>query len=160
VVLLALGVIGSEMFQTETQGSIAVGESLSLGRYSMTYDSLVQSDEPDGRRVTRATVTVYRDGREVKKLFPQEHFYYASGQPMTIPGVRSTIKDDLYVILVGWEPIAEEGATFKIYHNPLVNFVWMSGAVFILGAIIAIWSRRDPVSTRHSTKEGEAYARA
>ena len=42
-------------------------------------------------------------------------------RPMSIPGVRSTMEDDLYVLLVDWEPISEMGATFKIYHNPLVK---------------------------------------
>jgi cytochrome c-type biogenesis protein CcmF len=62
---------------------------------------------------------------------------------MTIPGVRSTMEDDFYVILVGWEPIAAQGATFKVYHNPLVNFLWLGGIVFILGTLVAAWPARD-----------------
>ena len=56
------------------------------------------------------------------ELYPRRDFYYATQQPMTIPGVRSTLEDDLYVLLVDWQPIGTEGATFKVYHNPLVNF--------------------------------------
>jgi cytochrome c-type biogenesis protein CcmF len=33
---------------------------------------------------------------------------------MTIPGVRSTMEDDLYVLLVDWEPISSTGVTFKV----------------------------------------------
>ena len=88
-------------------------------------------------------LSVYRDGRYLGELHPRRDYYYASQQPMTIPGVRSTLEDDLYVILVGWEPIAAEGATFKIYHNPLVNFVWFGGIVFILGTLVAGWPERE-----------------
>ena len=70
---------------------------------------------------------------------------------MTIPGVRSTIEDDLYVLLVDWQPISADGATFKVYHNPLVNWLWFGGLIFILGTMVAAWPDRDP--------EGEAVRR-
>jgi cytochrome c-type biogenesis protein CcmF len=48
------------------------------------------------------------------------------------------------VLLVDWQPIAAQGATFKIYHNPLVNFVWLGGLIFILGTLVAAWPEREP----------------
>ena len=63
---------------------------------------------------------------------------------MTIPGVRSTMEDDLYVLLVDWQPVTSQGATFKIYHNPLVNWLWLGGLVFILGTLVAAWPDKDP----------------
>jgi cytochrome c-type biogenesis protein CcmF len=139
VVLMAFGIIGIELFQTETQGTLSQGEQLTLGRYVMVYDAVSQWDTNDGRNVTRAVVSVYRDGRPVGELYPRRDFYYESQQPMTIPGVRSTLEDDLYVLLVSWEPIGNQAATFKVYHNPLVNFVWLGGLVFILGTLVAAW---------------------
>lgn len=144
VVLMAFGVIGIELFQTETQGTLSQGEQLTLGRYVMVYDAVAQWDTNDGRNVTRAVVSVYRDGRAVGELYPRRDFYYESEQPMTIPGVRSTLEDDFYVLLVSWEPIGTQAATFKVYHNPLVNFVWWGGLVFILGTLVATWPEREP----------------
>ncbi|MGD2058752.1 MAG: heme lyase CcmF/NrfE family subunit [Anaerolineales bacterium] len=143
VVLMAFGIIGIEMFQTETQATLARGEQLTLGRYVMTYDALSQFDTDDGRNVARAVVSVYRDGKYVDELYPRKDYYYQSQQPMTIPGVRSTLEDDFYVLLVGWEPVAVEGATFKVYHNPLVNFVWMGGLIFIVGTMVAAWPEEE-----------------
>ena len=159
IVLMAFGIIGIEIFQTSTQGTLAQGEQLTLGRYVMVYDSLAQFDTPDGRNVARAVVSVYRDGRYVGELHPRRDYYYVSQQPMTIPGVRSTPEDDLYVILVGWEPIATRGATFKIYHNPLVNFVWFGGLVFILGTLIAAWPERETEPAEARVAAGAAPAR-
>lgn len=160
VVLMAMGIIGIELFQTETQASLARGEQLALGRYVMTYDALSQFDTPDGRNVARAVVSVYRDGKFVGELYPRKDFYYASQQPMTIPGVRSTLEDDFYVLLVAWEPIGEGGATFKIYHNPLVNFVWIGGLVFILGTAVAAWPDRDPEPARRRVHRAAGLAQA
>jgi cytochrome c-type biogenesis protein CcmF len=139
VVLMAIGIIGSNLYQVETQGQLRPGEQLTLGRYVVTFDGLDEFVTDDDRQVARATVSVYRDGRLVDELHPRRDYYFAAQQPMTIPGVRSTIEDDLYVLLVSWEPMASDGATFKVYVNPLINWVWAGGVVFILGTLIAAW---------------------
>jgi cytochrome c-type biogenesis protein CcmF len=144
VVLMAIGIIGIEIFQSETQGKISQGEQLKLGRYTVTYDSLAEFDTPDGRNVARAVVSVARDGKPVGELYPRRDYFYEAQQPMTIPGVRSTWEDDFYILLVDWEPISLSSATFKIYHNPLVNFLWLGGFIFILGTLVAAWPDRDP----------------
>jgi cytochrome c-type biogenesis protein CcmF len=144
VVLMALGIIGIEIFQTQTQGTIAQGESLTLGNYIVRYDSLANFDYKDGRNVARAVVSVFKDGELVGELYPRRDYYYESQQQMTIPGVRSTLEDDLYVLLADWQPIATQGATFRVYHNPLVNWLWLGAFVFILGTLVAAWPDRDP----------------
>jgi cytochrome c-type biogenesis protein CcmF len=152
VVLMALGIIGIEIFQTQTQGMISQGESLTLGKYTVRFESLSNFDHTDGRNVARAVVSVYKDGNFVGELHPRRDYYYESQQQMTIPGVRSTLEDDLYVLLADWQPIASQGATFRIYHNPLVNWLWIGAFVFILGTAVAAWPDRDPepVSERKS----------
>jgi cytochrome c-type biogenesis protein CcmF len=139
VVVMALGIVGIELFQTETQGTIARGQSLSIANYTVTYNDLAVFDTEDGRNVARAVVHVTKNGQDLGLLFPRRDYYYESQQPMTIPGVRSTVEDDVYVLLVDWLPISSEGATFKIYHNPLVNWLWFGGFVFFLGTLVAGW---------------------
>jgi cytochrome c-type biogenesis protein CcmF len=160
VVVMALGIIGSRMFQTQTQGTVARGQQITLAGYTMVYQSLAVFDTPDGRNVARAVLEVYKGGKFLGELYPRRDYYYASQQPMTIPGVRSTLQDDLYVDLVGWEPIADQGATFKVYHNPLINFVWMGGFVFILGTLVAAWPEREFEPVRRRAPVRSALARA
>jgi cytochrome c-type biogenesis protein CcmF len=57
---------------------------------------------------------------------------------MTIPDKRSTLADDLYIIIGGWENNGET-ATFKVYINPLVNWIWLGGIVMMLGSLVAAW---------------------
>jgi cytochrome c-type biogenesis protein CcmF len=145
VVLIAIGVIGIEFFQQETQGSLAVGEHLTLGAYSIEYESLAEFQTADGRLVDRAVVNLYKDGELLRQLFPRRDFYFESQQPMNIPGLYSTLESDVYIRLVDWEPLNAESATFKVYLNPLVNWVWMGGIVFILGTLVAAWPDREIV---------------
>ncbi len=137
VVLMALGIIGIEFFQTETQGTLAEGEELSLAPYTMEFERLDIFDAKDNRNVARAVVLVKKDGQVIDELYPRRDFFYDSGQPMTIPGVRSTLVDDFYVILVDWKAITSEGATFKVYHNPLVKWLWIGTWVVIAGVVVA-----------------------
>ena len=152
VVMMAMGIIGIEFFQIETQGTIPVGGELSLGSYTMVYEKLDIFDTTDGRNVARAIVSVNKDGQTIDTLYPRRDFYYDSNQPATIPGVRSTLVDDFYVILVDWKVVSSEGATFKVYHNPLVKWLWIGAWVFIVGVVAATWpdkkSKPLPVRSR------------
>jgi cytochrome c-type biogenesis protein CcmF len=60
-----------------------------------------------------------------------------------MPGMRSTLEDDLYVVLVDWEAISSEGATFKIYRNPLVNWLWLGAILLIVSTLVAGWPERE-----------------
>jgi cytochrome c-type biogenesis protein CcmF len=158
VVLMAIGIMGIEMFQAETQKSLSIGQSMEIRGYTLTYKSLAQFNGPDGRWVTRAVVDVYRDGQYITELYPR-YDVYQDGQPMTIPGVRSTMIDDLYVLLVNWEGVSVDVAPFKVYHNPLVNWLWLGAYIFILGTFIAAWPDKDTevVPARVRARQNKVY---
>ena len=148
---MAVGIIGIEMFQAETQGTLAYGEQINIENYVMIYNKIEEFDTEDNRRVTRAIVSVYKDDKFVAELYPRRDFYVDSQQPMTIPGLYSTLEGDFYVLLVDWKPIGTESATFKIYLNPLMNWLWFGGFIFILGTLVAAWPNRGPSLYRQST---------
>ncbi len=137
VLLMAIGIIGIEFFQTETQKTIPQGGEISLGRYTIQFTSLSMFDTQDGRNVARAVVSVFKDGKFVGELYPRRDFYYESQQQLTIVGLRSTPADDLYVILADWQSLTTAGATFKVYHNPLVWWLWRGMIIFVLGTLVA-----------------------
>ena len=66
---------------------------------------------------------------------PEKRFYPRQDQPSTEVVIYSTIAEDLYIILAGWD---DNGATIKAYINPLVRWIWIGGFVIILGTAIAI----------------------
>jgi cytochrome c-type biogenesis protein CcmF len=144
MMLMAIGIIGIESFQVETQGRIGVGESLKLSNYTVTYRELASwDDQPKGVNYTRAVVDIYRNGIYLGQLHPRRDYYYDSQQAMTIPGERATLRDDLYVLLIDWEPASTTGATFKIFVNPLVNWLWLGSFIFLAGIIIAAWPEKE-----------------
>ncbi len=144
MMLMAIGILGIEIFQKETQGTLQQGQTLALGNYELTYREIAQWDDlPRGVNYRRAVLDVYENGEYLGQLAPRIDYYYDSQQNMTIPGQRSTLRDDLYVLLVDWEPVSASGATFKIFVNPLVNWLWLGSFLFLAGIVIAAWPERE-----------------
>ncbi len=145
VVIIGIGVVGSTVFQQETQQTLAEGEALTLGRYTMVYDQLSRAVATDGRVMTVANVEVYDGSNLVANLRPRSDFFpEARGlNQMTIAGSYSTLENDFYVLLVAWEDISQSGATFKVYLNPLVNLVWWGGLILMAGTAVAAWPAPD-----------------
>ena len=143
MVVMAIGILGIELYQTTTQKTLAVGEDIQIAGYTLRFDSLAQFPYTDGRIVTRAALSVFRGGKFLDDLYPRYDYYPASGQPMTIAGVRSTLADDLYVVLVNWEDVSSAQAPFKVYHNPLVNWLWIGSLMLIFGFLVAAWPERE-----------------
>ncbi len=145
MMLMAIGILGIEIFQKETQGELAQGEELNIAEYTVQYRELASWDDAGkGVNFTRAVVDIYENGIYLGELSPRIDYYFDSQQNMTIPGNRSTFRDDLYILLVDWQPTTAMGATFKIFVNPLVNWLWIGSVLFLIGIIFAAWPDRDP----------------
>jgi cytochrome c-type biogenesis protein CcmF len=49
--------------------------------------------------------------------------------------IRSTPFEDLYVVLAGTEP--DGTASFAIFVNPLVAWIWAGAALLVIGVVVA-----------------------
>jgi len=139
IILIAIGVVGSSVYSVEKEAALMPGESMTINDYTLTYDNL-DSYETESKTVVTATLSVSNQGKLIGKLIPEKYFHRSYQQPVTEVAIRSTLLEDLYVILVGWD---EDGTTaFKVLVNPLVNWIWIGGVVFVLGGLIAFWPER------------------
>ena len=144
VVIMGFGIIGSTVYQQETQIRLARGESVQVGEFTAVFQGARSFPGPDDLMITEATVDVYRNERLLTTLYPRNELYTRSGQPMSIPDARSSFSEDFYILLVNWEQMSSSLATLRIYLNPLINWVWAGGLIFVIGTLIAAWP--DPVA--------------
>ncbi|MCK6576578.1 MAG: cytochrome c biogenesis protein CcsA [Anaerolineae bacterium] len=162
ITVIGIGVIGSTLFQQETQQTLSVGESLSIDGYSLRFDELLAGQiSDDGRLMDIALVTVLRDGVEIARLRPRRDFFPQTEgmNTMTIAGAHSTLENDFYVLLVEWEPINQNSATFKVYINPLINLVWWGSILLIFGTLAAGWKHEVlPARLRQEMRAEEGAA--
>ena len=94
---------------------------------------------------------VYKGDSLVETLKPRTEFYSRTGENMSIPSVRNTITEDFYVLLINWEGMSQNVATFRAYLNPLINWVWAGAFIFIFGTLVAAWP--DPADEKYRVRE-------
>lgn len=139
VVLIAMGIIGDAYFKQETQGTVSQGEVVTIGEYQLEFQKLLGYPGSDGRDIVEAVLALSQNGEHIRELNPRRDYFVVQEQPVSVPGVYSTPELDVYVLLIGWDTNGTS-ATFKVYVNPLINWVWIGGIVMIFGTIVAAWS--------------------
>jgi len=136
IILIVIGVTGSSAFKQEATAVLGRGEVFSIGRFGLRLEEIVSQDTPN-HEFLGARLAVLDGGRQVGTLTPGQNFYKAGQDPSTEVDIRSTLREDLYLIMTGFDP--QQGrATLKAYINPLVNWIWIGGAVLILGSWFAM----------------------
>ncbi|HVJ47690.1 heme lyase CcmF/NrfE family subunit [Desulfitobacterium sp.] len=142
VILMLLAIVGSHTANQDLIKTLKPGESVDIGNYHLTFNQLGEKSVGTSLDAVFADISVSdkAKGIDLGNVESQKVFYPTSDQPMTEIGLRSTLKEDLYIILSTW---GQDGsATFKILINPLVSWLWIGGYVVILGAIFALWPGR------------------
>ncbi len=136
VVLIFIGIAGSSFFKIEKQISLHPGAAVEAGRYLLQYTGLQNSDNAHISSQI-AVVDVFLNGRRIDTLRPEKRFYKRQQQPTTEVAIRPTLRDDLYVVLGGYDE-ASGLATFQIFVNPLQSWLWIGGVLLVLGTGITM----------------------
>lgn len=141
VVAMALGIAASSVFKTERQATLRPGETMQMKDYTLRFDTIWGREEPH-RVVIGADVAVLKNNRVIGKLDPRTNFYTARNEPVPTPSVRERFLGDLYANLMSFERDGSS-ATFIVYHQPLVGWIWAGGFIIAFGAIIGLMRPRQ-----------------
>jgi cytochrome c-type biogenesis protein CcmF len=133
VVLVFMAFAGNA-FNMEKQVSLKKGESFKIKNYTLRFDALSRYPTANKQKVV-ATLTVLNGARKVGIVSPEKSLYRGQKQPTTDVAIRTTLKEDLYVVLAGY---GKDFATFKVLVNPLVAWLWIGGVVMALGTLIVM----------------------
>ena len=151
ILLLFCGVTGSSVFSTQRLVTLRPGEAVEVGEYRVRYDGLRQSTG-SGTLVITAALRAFSGGRDLGPLDARRTLFLTGQDSTTDIGLRSTLRDDLYVTLVGWT--AGGDATLRLLVNPLVVWIWAGGLVLTAGAAIAMVPERRPARIREVVPAG------
>ena len=146
VAIMAVGVIGSTVYQVQTRHVVSPGDTFDVSGYTFRYDDLVarrpgiNGIEVEG--LTRLEVT--RNGRAVTTLEPGRRFFSNfPDQPTAIVALDSSFTRDLYVFTQGWDE--NKKAEIQVFVNPLAQWLWIGGSIYTLGGLLAFGVlRREP----------------
>ncbi|MGM0900038.1 MAG: heme lyase CcmF/NrfE family subunit [Bacillota bacterium] len=139
IAFIAMGIIGSQNYDTETMKTLKIGESIDVNDYRITYERLDQRAEGIND-IVYADLTVFKNGKRVGTFQPEKIFYGNWDEPSTEVALHSSIVEDLYMVLSTWD---ENGtATFIIKINPMISWLWIGSIMVVIGSMFAIWSGR------------------
>jgi len=139
VVLMLVGITGSHSYNLDLTKTVKPGESMKIGGYTLTYNKLDQK-AIGPKDAVYADLALYKNGTFISTVEPQKVFYPPDKEknpPATEVGLYSTLKEDVYVILADWK--SDGSATFKVFLNPLVAWLWIGGYVLVFGVLFALW---------------------
>jgi len=156
VVLLFVGFTGAGWTQ-EVQGTLSPGEFLSVGGTRVTFMGL-RTDVNFRREAVHADLEVADEEGHSRVLSPARLYYHSHpGQPTSEVAIDSSVGRDLFFAL--GEIDFENGRAFiKVIRNPLVLFVWLGGALMVMGIVVALIPAGsllrllDPDATRQRTR--------
>jgi cytochrome c-type biogenesis protein CcmF len=136
VVLAMIGFAGSAFNQEkEADKGLNYGDQMTIGNYTLICRSYTDEEFPNYASEW-AVLDVYKNGNKIDTLTPERRFYKASQQASTLPFIRSTFKEDLYVIFEGQN---EKGwPIIKAHLNPMVIWIWIGAWVMVLGTGMAL----------------------
>lgn len=138
IVLMALGIASSQFFATSVDATLSPRESIQVEDYNLTYDGLISYTSGD-KEVVAATLHVSRDGDSLGSMVAAKTFNSTRpNQPVSNVAIRVRPDEDLFVILNRW---SEGGVTasFTVLVNPLMMWIWIGGAIVMVGAAVAFW---------------------
>jgi cytochrome c-type biogenesis protein CcmF len=151
MLLLLCGITGSSVFATQRLVTLASGEAVAVGEYTVRFDGLSQSTR-GGALSIGAHLRAFEGRRDLGAFVARRNLFLTSQESTTDVALRSTPRDDLYVILAGW---TQDGrATLRLLVNPMIMWMWAGGLVLTLGAAVAMIPERRRVAVSAPVLEG------
>jgi cytochrome c-type biogenesis protein CcmF len=158
-VMMCLGFAGSA-YNTDSRFNVQPGDVVEVtspfgNSYSLTYEGLSVSVGRGQRNLlwqAIATVSVARDGVPQGILTTEKRQYTNNdSQPMTEVGIRSILREDLYLILSALNDRTgavnarsdAQGIDLQVLIKPLISWIWLGTLMLVLGAVIALWPNVD-----------------
>ena len=129
MVVLVVGIAGSHFWQQQKDVSLMPGQQVSIAGYTLTYAGAEQRQLADHTELVGAM----RLGGQT--LEPARATYAGlGGQSLTHVAISSTPIADVYVVLAGMND--DGSASFRVFVNPVVSWIWAGGAIIILGIVL------------------------
>jgi cytochrome c-type biogenesis protein CcmF len=135
VVVVIIGFAGSAFNQDKEQ-EMGYGDKLTIGSYTLVCRSYTQEENPNYGSEW-AVLDVYKGGKQIDTLTPERRFYRASQQTSTMPYIRSTLSEDLYLVYEGLNQDTGR-PILKAHLNPLVMWIWLGVWIILGGTVLAL----------------------
>lgn len=140
--IVVAGITAASAWQQESIQTQRIGETVEVAGYGFTLLDVETGTGPN-YQAERATFRLTRDGETIATLFPEKRFYPVEGRQTTEAAIHTNWLADLYAV-VG-DADGAGGWTTRLYHNPLVPWLWVGVLVMVIGGAVSLTDRRHRV---------------
>jgi cytochrome c-type biogenesis protein CcmF len=142
--LMVLGIAASTAWQTEILQAMRPGETVKLASYDVTFDGVKEVRGPN-YTARQGTFRIAHGGQPFITLHPESRRYPQPPMDTTEAAIWPMLSADLYIV-VG-EADGRGGHAVRLYHKPLVSWIWGGALVMVLGGMISLTDRRHRVGS-------------
>jgi cytochrome c-type biogenesis protein CcmF len=139
VAAFVAGITVVTSYQTEKDVRMNIGETVNAGGYEFRLENLARVSGPNYEAM-RADMQVTRNGAFVTMLNPEKRAFTTAQNVTSETAIDRSIFRDLYVSL--GDQAEGGGWTVRVYHKPLVNWIWLGALLMALGGGIAVTDKR------------------
>ena len=152
--VVVAGITASGVWQTEAIRTMKPGDRAEVASYTIEFAG-VREVRAGNYLARRGHFIVSEGGVAVDTLSPEKRVYLPQRTPTTEAAIRTTLFADLYIVL--GDPDGRGGHAVRLYHNPLVPWIWIGAVFMFLGGMISLTDRRHRVGApRRSVRPAAA----
>ncbi|NOT64801.1 MAG: heme lyase CcmF/NrfE family subunit [Methylotenera sp.] len=145
IAIFTLGVTIVKGFESEIAVRMAPGDVAHLAGYDFTFNGVKEIQGPN-YTASRGEIRVSKNGVERTVLASEKRLYTVTNMPMTEAGISPALIHDLYASL--GEPLVDGAWSVRIYHKPMVEWIWFGCLMMAFGGMLALSDRRYRIKKR------------
>jgi cytochrome c-type biogenesis protein CcmF len=146
------GMASESAFSKETLVAARVGDRVSVGPYSLSFDSVEPVPGPNWTAV-QATLTVRRGTGTAFVLRPQARMFSTPPTETSEAAIATRLDGQLYTVI--GKPDGGGRWQLRLWWKPFVTLIWLGGTLVALGGLLALVGRvrRSRRATRQEAFE-------
>ena len=153
VAVFIAGVTIVTNYQTEKDVKMNVGDTVNVGGYDFRLRNLARLQGPNYQAV-RADIEVTMNGAPVAMMHPEKRAFTTAQSVTSETAIDRSIFRDLYLAL--GDEVGNGAWTVRVYHKPLVNWIWGGALLMALGGAFAVSDRRYALAARKESQDTAA----
>jgi cytochrome c-type biogenesis protein CcmF len=150
VAVFIAGVTVVTSYQSEKDVKMNIGDTVTVGGYQFRLNNLAKVQGPNYQAV-RADIEVTSNGSPVAIMHPEKRAFTAAQNVTSETAIDRSILRDLYLSL--GDEVEGGGWTVRVYHKPLVNWIWGGALLMAIGGGFAVTDRRYALAAKHAKIE-------
>ncbi|NOU24625.1 MAG: heme lyase CcmF/NrfE family subunit [Methylotenera sp.] len=145
IAVFTVGVTIVKGYESEIAVRMAPGDVAHLAGFDFTFVGVDEIQGPN-YSASRGQLRVTKNGVERTVLTSEKRLYTVTNMPMTEAGISPAVIHDLYASL--GEPLTDGAWSVRIYHKPMVEWIWFGCLMMGFGGILALSDRRYRIKKR------------